>query len=54
MKLLILGGSGMVGHSLIKELSKKLSECGYKKSTNIDIEGTWTRRGYILDIYFSY
>ena len=28
-----------------------LSECGYKKSHNIDQEGTWTRRGDIIDIY---
>lgn len=32
-------------------LSIKLSECGYIKSNNIDQEGTWTRRGDIIDIY---
>ncbi len=35
----------------ISQLSLKLSECGYIKSNNIDQEGTWTRRGDILDIY---
>ena len=29
----------------------RLSECGYIKSNNIDQEGTWTRRGDIIDIY---
>ncbi|WP_269610367.1 transcription-repair coupling factor [Prochlorococcus marinus] len=33
------------------ELSLKLSEGGYIKSNNIDQEGTWTRRGDIIDIY---
>ena len=36
------------------ELSKilvRLSECGYIKTSNIDQEGTWTRRGDILDIF---
>ena len=35
----------------INELSHKLSECGYIKSTSVDQEGTWTRRGDIIDIY---
>ena len=35
----------------ISELSLKLSESGYVKTNNIDQEGTWTRRGDILDIY---
>ncbi len=35
----------------LTKLSKRLSECGYKKTNNIDQEGTWTRRGDILDIY---
>ncbi|WP_269612918.1 transcription-repair coupling factor [Prochlorococcus marinus] len=35
----------------LSQLSFKLSECGYKKSNNIDQEGTWTRRGDIIDIY---
>ena len=35
----------------LTELSKKLSECGYIKTNNIDQEGTWTRRGDILDIF---
>ena len=35
----------------LSELSLKLSECGYTKTNNIDQEGTWTRRGDILDIY---
>ncbi len=35
----------------LTKLSVKLSECGYVKTNNIDQEGTWTRRGDILDIY---
>ncbi len=35
----------------LSELSVNLSECGYIKSNNIDQEGTWTRRGDIIDIY---
>ena len=35
----------------IKDLSLRLSECGYIKSINIDQEGTWTRRGDIIDIF---
>jgi len=35
----------------LTELSIRLSECGYVKSNNIDQEGTWTRRGDIIDIY---
>ena len=35
----------------LSELSKCLTECGYLKSNNIDQEGTWTRRGDIIDIY---
>ena len=35
----------------LSQLSFKLTECGYKKSNNIDQEGTWTRRGDIIDIY---
>ncbi len=35
----------------LKELSLRLSECGYTKTNNIDQEGTWSRRGDILDIY---
>ncbi len=35
----------------LSELSLRLSECGYSKSSNIDQEGTWTRRGDIIDIY---
>ncbi len=35
----------------LKLLSVKLSECGYIKTSNIDQEGTWSRRGDILDIY---
>ena len=35
----------------INEISLKLSECGYIRSNNIDQEGTWTRRGDIIDIY---
>ncbi|MBW3042001.1 transcription-repair coupling factor [Prochlorococcus marinus] len=35
----------------LESLSLKLSECGYQKTNNIDQEGTWTRRGDILDIY---
>ena len=33
------------------ELSTRLSECGYRKSSSIEQEGTWTRRGDIIDIY---
>ena len=35
----------------IGKLSLKLSECGYIKTNNIDQEGTWSRRGDILDIF---
>ena len=35
----------------LNKLSKSLTNCGYIKSNNIDQEGTWTRRGDILDIY---
>ncbi len=35
----------------LTELSIKLSKCGYIKSKSIDQEGTWTRRGDILDIF---
>ena len=35
----------------LNKLSLQLSRCGYIKTTNIDQEGTWTRRGDILDIY---
>ncbi|WP_269605651.1 transcription-repair coupling factor [Prochlorococcus marinus] len=35
----------------LRDLSLKLSESGYKKSNNVDQEGTWTRRGDIVDIY---
>ncbi len=35
----------------LSELSHRLSNCGYVKSNNIDQEGTWTRRGDIVDIY---
>ena len=35
----------------LSDLSLKLSESGYVKSNNIDQEGTWTRRGDIIDIY---
>jgi len=35
----------------LSQLSLKLSDCGYIKSRNIDQEGTWTRRGDIIDIY---
>ena len=35
----------------LNQLSIDLSECGYIKSNNIDQEGTWTRRGDIVDIY---
>ena len=41
-----------VGDQLdLKILSKKLSESGYIKTNNIDQEGTWSRRGDILDIF---
>ncbi len=40
------------GHEInIGKLSLELSESGYIKSNNIDQEGTWTRRGDIIDIY---
>ena len=32
-------------------LAFELSECGYVKSNSIDQEGTWTRRGDIIDIF---
>ncbi len=35
----------------LADLSIKLSKCGYKKNNHIDQEGTWSRRGDILDIY---
>ena len=35
----------------LHELSIKLSKCGYINSHNIDQEGTWSRRGDIIDIY---
>ncbi len=35
----------------LSKLSHEFSECGYIKSNNIDQEGTWTRRGDIIDIY---
>ena len=35
----------------LSDLSLKLTECGYVKSKNIDQEGTWTRRGDIIDIF---
>ncbi len=35
----------------LNELTIKLSNCGYLKSNNIDQEGTWARRGDIIDIY---
>ena len=35
----------------LSKLSYELTECGYVKNNNIDQEGTWTRRGDILDIY---
>ncbi len=35
----------------LNELSLRLIESGYIKSNNIDQEGTWTRRGDIIDIY---
>ena len=35
----------------LNELALRLSECGYIKSNSIDQEGTWTRRGDIIDIY---
>ena len=42
----------MVGDEIdLNELSRKLTECGYKKNNNIDQEGTWSRRGDILDIF---
>ena len=33
------------------DLSLRLSNCGYIKSNNIDQEGTWSRRGDIIDIF---
>ena len=35
----------------INELAIMLTESGYTKNTNVDQEGTWTRRGDIIDIY---
>ena len=35
----------------ISKLSIKFSESGYIKTNSIDQEGTWTRRGDIIDIY---
>jgi len=35
----------------LHDLSLRLSESGYINSKNIDKEGTWTRRGDIIDIY---
>merc|ERR1712138_269266 len=35
----------------LSKLSTRLSESGYIKTNNIDQEGTWTRRGDIIDIY---
>ena len=35
----------------LNTLSLKLSESGYIKTNNIDQEGTWTRRGDIIDIF---
>ncbi len=35
----------------LSKLSLRLTDCGYIKSSNIDQEGTWTRRGDIIDIY---
>ena len=35
----------------LSKLSVRLSNCGYLKTNNIDQEGTWTRRGDIIDIY---
>ena len=35
----------------LTKLSLRLCDCGYVKSNNIDQEGTWTRRGDIVDIY---
>ncbi len=35
----------------LSELSLTLTESGYIKATSIDQEGTWTRRGDIIDIY---
>ncbi len=41
-----------VGNEIdLSELSNKLSQCGYTKNHNIDQEGTWSRRGDILDIF---
>ncbi len=41
-----------VGDELdLANLSLKLGECGYIRKSNIDQEGTWTRRGDILDIF---
>jgi len=42
----------MVGDEInTSNLANQLIECGYIKTSNIDQEGTWTRRGDILDIY---
>ncbi len=35
----------------LNDLSIRFSECGYIKSNNIDQEGTWARRGDIIDIF---
>lgn len=35
----------------LSHLSLKMNDCGYIKSSNVDQEGTWTRRGDIIDIY---
>tara|TARA_Y100001968_G_scaffold322564_1_gene358853 strand:- start:5364 stop:8870 length:3507 start_codon:yes stop_codon:yes gene_type:complete len=35
----------------LNDLATKLSECGYNKTNSIDQEGTWTRRGDIVDIF---
>ena len=35
----------------LSNLSTRLSESGYIKTNNIDQEGTWARRGDIIDIY---
>ncbi len=41
-----------VGDDLdVNELSIKLTSAGYIKQNNIDQEGTWSRRGDILDIF---
>ncbi len=38
-------------HIKFDELSLKLTELGYKKVPSVDQEGTWARRGDIIDIY---